>query len=464
MSKKKIVKKIIAASLIAVQSAMLLTGCNILKSSKVITDTQYTSTCNSSKLYSGQYYVWHDESQSNIERDINTDMSKFKNYTYDIFQPVYKEGDPTDDMLESSSRVLMISDEKDNKIPTLYKGDELIYYSDSKLPKSFSLERFYDHGYSLGFYGLEEYIKKSGQYILRGSDEILPIKGSSSAKVLANYLSSSDKYVSIPMVGDKKIESKDVSKAGTIKGLIHGSQYDVAIYTGTNRHIVKMTADTRIFSSYEAYTLNSNSYDFVGNGIIVIHLPEYLKNGYYYINGAGLFRYVNDKSYDDNTNFNDPIVVKDDNGKVIYDPRDVTDDSKTTYDNTDKINDAGVSSSVKASINVQNNTVVVTAEVSDIISKSIAQTPVISYYRVESTSAANSSASTTEDTSEGSKNNPYIIKATAEELASGKITREISGLSNGVWMFTLSDIGNYNKHTLNVSPKQEKINSSKGDF
>lgn len=462
---KNMIKKMIAVGLIIAQSTIFLTGCNVFKNKKTVESTQFISTCNSNKLYSGQYYIWHDESQSNIERDINTDMSKFKNYTYDIFQPVYKESDPANDEIENDLRILMLSDENDGKIPTLYKGDELIYYSDSSLPSKFTLERFYDHGYSFGFYGLTEYIKKSGQYVLWGSDSVLPIKSASTAKSLMNYLSSAEDYVSIPSVGDKKIESKDISKSGTIKGLIHGSQYDVTIYTGTNRHILKMTADTRIFSSYEEYKLDSNSYDFVGKGVIVIHLPEYLKDGYYFINGAGLFRYVNSASYDDNTNFNDPIVVKDDNGKTIYDPRNITDDTKITYNNTDKINDAGVSSSVKASINVQGNTVVVTAEISDVISKSIAQTPVISYYKVESAAANNTTAATpADDNAEGSKNNPYVIKATAEELAAGKLIREIPGLSNGVWMFTLSDIGNYNKHTLNVTPKQEKINSSKGDF
>lgn len=73
--------------------------------------------------------MWHDEAQNNITRDINTDLSKFKDYTYDIFQPVYKESDPTKNTHEEDNdRVLWISDENDSKIPTLYKGDELIYF------------------------------------------------------------------------------------------------------------------------------------------------------------------------------------------------------------------------------------------------------------------------------------------------------------------------------------------------
>lgn len=443
--------KIAAVALIAFQCIPMLTGCNVIKSKKAVVDESLVSTCDSNKLYSGQYYVWHDEAQNNITRDINTDLSKFKDYTYDIFQPVYKESDPTKNTHEEDNdRVLWISDENDNKIPTLYKGDELIYFSTESIPTKIKLERFYDHGYSLGFYGLTENIKGSGQYKLSTQDGA-HIKTSSSASKMAKYFTSEDTVVSIPSVGDKKIESKDVSRAGTIKGLIHGAQYDVAAYVGTNRHLIQMTADTHIFSSYELYTLTANSYDFVGDGIITINLPENLKTGYYYINGAGLFRYIDGNSYNDSTNFNDPGVIKDDNGKVIYDPR-TTETKKTVYTNDDKINDSGISSSSKTSVNVKGQTVKIEAVIDKIINKSIAQTPTISYYLVDT---SKSSTDDSESKVEGSKGNPYVIKATAEEIAQGKISREIPNLSNGVWMFTLSDVSNYETHTLNVTLKQK---------
>ena len=123
--------KIAAVALVAFQCIPMLTGCNVIKSKKAVVDESLVSTCDSNKLYSGQYYVWHDEAQNNITRDINTDLSKFKDYTYDIFQPVYKESDPTKNTHEEDNdRVLWISDENDSKIPTLYKGC-LLYTSDA---------------------------------------------------------------------------------------------------------------------------------------------------------------------------------------------------------------------------------------------------------------------------------------------------------------------------------------------
>ena len=151
------------------------------------------------------------------------------------------------------------------------------------------------------------------------------------------------------------------------------------------------------------------------------------------------------------SNFNDPGVIKDDNGKVIYDPR-TTETKKTVYTNDDKINDSGISSSSKTSVNVKGQTVKIEAVIDKIINKSIAQTPTISYYLVDT---SKSSTDDSESKVEGSKGNPYVIKATAEEIAQGKISREIPNLSNGVWMFTLSDVSNYETHTLNVTLKQK---------
>ncbi len=453
--KKKMLKRA-ALLLIVLQCAPMLTGCNVLKNKKAAVDEALISTCDSNKLYSGQYYVWHNESQNNIERDINTDISKFKNYTYDIFMPVYKETTLDSSLAEEENlRILWMNDENDSKIPTLYEGDELIYYSTEEIPTKIELERFYDHGYSIGVYGLEENIKGSGQYILN-ADSTMGVKANSTAAKIANYMTSDTSVVSIAQIGDKQLTSTDISKSGTVKGLIHGSSYDVAVYTGTNRHLIKMTADTRIFSSYELYTLTANSYSFIGDGIITINLPENLKSGYYCINGAGLFRYVaNSTVYDNSTDFNDPGVIKDDNGKIIYDPRNVEPD-KVTYNNDDNINDSNISSSTKTSVNVKGETVNVTVELGNIINKSIAQTPVVSYYRVDDMP--------NDDNSSIIDSNSYIIKATAEEIANGKISREINNLSDGVWIFTLSDVGNYETHKLNVELISGNIDSSIGDF
>ena len=71
-------------------------------------------------------------------------------------------------------------------------------------------------------------------------------------------------------------------------------------------------------------------YEFMHSNFIVIDIPEYFKSGYYFVNGVGLFRYVSDgdagkyngKAYDATIDWNDPIILYDEDGVVIYDPSD----------------------------------------------------------------------------------------------------------------------------------------------
>ena len=76
---------------------------------------------------------------------------------------------------------------------------------------------------------------------------------------------------------------------------------------------------SRAFVSMEAaYTFD---YDLPEAEIAVVKLPSYLKTGYYFINGNGLFRYISSgDKYDENTNFNDPMLVYNEDGKLISCP------------------------------------------------------------------------------------------------------------------------------------------------
>lgn len=68
---------------------------------------------------------------------------------------------------------------------------------------------------------------------------------------------------------------------------------------------------------YNIFITNLKKYAFIGANIIKITLPDYLKSGYYNINGAGIFRYIAEgDTYDSSTNFNEPIIEVDDNGNV----------------------------------------------------------------------------------------------------------------------------------------------------
>ena len=454
------IKRKLSAVLILMLTCSLslgLTGCSILKKKEVI-NTNLVATNNSSKLSDGQFYVWHDDKQTNIESDIGVDVSKFKNYDYKIFQPVYKEVDlRSDSVVGKSSRVFWMQARNDDSIPTLYKGDELIYYSSTSLPTSYTLEHFYDHGYSIGVYGLSEIVKGSGTYSLNSANNFVGIKNGSTAAKYNQLINDTTKVISIPYVGDTAITQDNVSQAGTIKGLLKGNHYKVQVYAGTKRYVFDTVADTRIFSSMDA-EMPIRSYEFVGNGVIKLKLPEYLKTGYYVINGAGIFRYVNGDSYDDSTNFNDPIIIKTDTGKVTYNPiqeEEKNFNTKLKLTNDDNINSSSSSEVIKNVKIADNETIRLIVNFSGQLSAD--KNGVTIEYYLASNGATSASSTSTE---EGSISNPYRITATKDELQKGKVAKELSSLKSGTWVFTITGLDNYKTHSESFTTISTTTNSS----
>ena len=62
-------KKYISVVLCLILSMSCLTGCGILKSSKT-SKNQVVATNDSNKLIAGNYYIWHDENQTNILKNL----------------------------------------------------------------------------------------------------------------------------------------------------------------------------------------------------------------------------------------------------------------------------------------------------------------------------------------------------------------------------------------------------------
>lgn len=426
---KRLICIILAATI-----CMSITGCSVVRKDLLNEDiTSKTATCNSKELYDGQFYVWHDEQQSNIEKDINCDQSKFKDYNYNIFRPVYMDENKLED-----EEVIMVLDENDEKIPTLHPGDKLVYYSTSKIPLTLNFAKYYDHGYSIGLYHLTEVMKYSEQYII--SDASYVKKGSSVERI-GSLFSDCDK-VSIAKVGDVNLTYENLSEAGTIKGLIEGNSYEVNAYAGTLRYTLNAAAaDTRIFSKmgdYEAY-----SYSFVGNGVMIIDIPSYFKSGYYTINKMGLFKYVANES---DTNFNEDID-KDEYNKYEEDLIVKKETEKIT--NSDWINEDGISSMDVRAVTVdQHEALSISLSTDNIINDSIKSSPQIAVYN-----------SSLDDNAAGGYNNPKIV--TFENLKANKKVSEYFDLGKGVYVVTLTGMSNYVKYNLDLNiAESEKTSNS----
>ena len=275
-------------------------------------------------LEQNTFYIWHDESATSITTAIDGEVNN------EVFKKCVSGTKNWDESTSSSVdkevHTLWLSSENDEDIPTYYPGDELIYISSTDVPyDGINWERFADYGYTIGVTGLES--DESGHYMIF-SDDNNSFSNSFNADSDATQLSVFDEYsyLFLNKIGDVNLTKSLISDGGTVLGLDKNQHYLCEWYTGTYYQDFDMVADSRAFCTLETFT--TYDYEFLHSNCISITIPEYFKSGYYYIAGTGLFRYLESKdaniysgeSYDENINWNDPIIETDENGTVIYDP------------------------------------------------------------------------------------------------------------------------------------------------
>lgn len=410
------------------------TGCSLMKNNKNTTEqiTEKTPLNNSAALYNNQYYVWHDDQQTNIEKDIGCDKSKFKDYNYKIFNPVYVD---EKQVPEDNNGIIMIAEKNDNQIPEYHQGDCLIFYSEDKIPREFILRKYYDHGYSIGVAKISETSQYSNQYSITDNSNI---KLGSSMEGILGFLKN-EKSVTIGTIGEIKLTYENLSEIGTIKGLLRGNSYDMAIYTGTDRRISTVTCDTRIFSIMGSYS--TYRYDFVGNGIMIIQLPEYLESGYYTINNAGLFKYIKDEK---DTDMNKPI---DDEKVDKYEAALALEKEMENITNSDIINDNNLSGYDIRSFTVKKNeSLIASLSIGNIVNDSVAAYPEITVYN-----------SSNDANNKGGLNNPIIETYKLRENNSDY--REFD-LGEGVYIVVLKNISNYDSYKLDCYTTELETNDN----
>ena len=300
--------------------AFLFTGCASLPTLSGLAADKPLAFNNVNDLESGKAYVWHDE---NVE-DIMTDLSganKQEVFFTCITGDINFAGDELATTYEYP-RSIWVGEDMDENIPTLFHGDELIYISDTLVPDSFIFERFADYGYTIG---ISNMVADGGEhfyipYAINDEDDYLHyIDMESDASELSEFTTITKLY--LDRVDDTFVTNENVSDGGTVLNLERGKEYVCEFYTGTFYQDFLLTANIHSFGSFETFT--SYDYRFLHSNCIAVKIPDYFVSGYYYINGLGLFRYVDTgDSFDENTNWNEPMIIYDELGMVVYDPSD----------------------------------------------------------------------------------------------------------------------------------------------
>lgn len=306
--------------------AVGLTGCGLFETLSGKQVEENYSAKNVDSLESGRAYVWKNAADKDEKKEIEQ-SSDDNRFFLCVKGNINFKGEETSEV-STTPRSIWVYGEDDAHIPTVTSKDVLLYVSEKEIPESIVFERFADYGYSIGVSNMEA---DGGDHYffpyadLNDDDYMYYVNQKSDAKDILQFKDT--KKLFLDKVGDVQLSKDTVSKGGSIMGLEKGKKYVCEFYTGTFYQDFSLTADSHIFSSMERFV--SYDYRFLHSNCIAITIPEYLKTGYYYVNGVGLFRYVKGSdessysgaSYDAAIDWNDPIILYDENGFVIYDPR-----------------------------------------------------------------------------------------------------------------------------------------------
>ena len=249
-------------------------------------------------------------------KELKDDMFYIKNDT-GFYETVIGQTNLTDTTriakVEDSSRIMSFT-RNDSLIPTLYKDDTLVYSTSTGISK-IVLERFKDNGWSIGTYNLQTDESSKAKYVIGTSayDKTSSL-GAGFSKV---EITNESALVIVDRVGGKIITGDNLTESGVVTGLKMGSVANVDLYVGTTHYEIPATVDTHILSSMELYEIND--YMLNPDGYAEIVMPDYLLSGYYFINGVGMFKYVdNDRSEGIvGVDFSVPYFYKDEQGKKI---------------------------------------------------------------------------------------------------------------------------------------------------
>ena len=342
MNKKILMILLIVLGALALAYVFISTG--VIKLETVGADQETPTTIISVEdLEDGCYYVWHNEKTTDITEDLKGTVDK------DVFK-ICPGGEVNWEKNSFVNHTVWFTSANDKEIPTLYPGDQLLYISSTYVPyEGISWERFADYGYTIGVANLEG--DKSGHYRITNAGDKNGYAGyvypGSDATVLETFSEVSNVF--IDKIGSVKIRDDFVSDGGTVSGLEKNKKYVCEWYTGTYYQDFEMTANIHAFCSMETFT--TYDYDFLHSNCIAISIPSWLKTGYYYLDGIGFFRYLSDsdakqyngEAYDANIDWNDPIIIYDENGFVKYNPT-AEDDlgTGTASESTDSETNSGV--------------------------------------------------------------------------------------------------------------------------
>ena len=244
--------------------AVGLTGCGNKSSENKIGVTTFKDI---DQLADGGYYVRHGDV---------------------YYQPYFGQTSFTPDRTvtaKDDKRVAWYGEDYAN-IPTMNKGDTIVYHSTQPFTEGITIERFEDFGYTVGICQMKE--ASSGRYSFATDSRSFNVDIKSDAGTLCQ---NGETSATFDKIGGVNLRAGNISRAGTIIGLSKGKTYDCDIYIGTDLHECKIKADVKALCSMEVFEIKD--YSFNRSKTITFKFPKNLQSGYYNVGGFGIVRYIN---------------------------------------------------------------------------------------------------------------------------------------------------------------------------
>lgn len=205
-------------------------------------------------------------------------------------------------------------------IAELGAKDQLIYTNIEERPTSFTFYKFDELGYTVG---------TSFDVYTETSDAKSPtiITFGTSRNVFSPISSYLDTYVTdkinenvkITKINGIKMKTSMLTSAGYLKGLTKDAMYKFTFYQGTYYKSITVKADSLLL--YKSGKYATTSYSEMESNYFIINLPTDMPNGYYYLEGFGIFKYTgnnggingDDKVIDDESSTDDSTTATDEN-------------------------------------------------------------------------------------------------------------------------------------------------------
>ena len=187
-----------------------------------------------------------------------------------------------------------------SRIPTMNKGEKIVFRSRNEFDEIFKIQRFEDLGFTIGICGLSR--SDTGRYRFSTNRDDMQINPDSSASALYEL---GEHTATLEQIGGIKLRSGNISRAGTVVGLEEGRSYQTDVYVGTNVVKYSLVADVRAFVTMESYSIRQ--YDYDQSHVISFEFPNGFESGYYLVGGFGFVRYINsDKNFSESMDMNIP--------------------------------------------------------------------------------------------------------------------------------------------------------------